>query len=200
MNDESDDSTLEEFGRLVLVAYRKVGDWEVAKDLAGDALLKMQRAKNQPLSEAHRSNWVRQVGENVATDYLRREKIISFVSLPEERYDLDDSDRIRGRAPLSVLADERMDPAIQVDEREDARVLLRAFSRLSMSDRETIKAIDDEVPASELRRMWCLTSSGVSERKRRARERFAELLREEGLPVSEYKSIKEKGQKNLDSS
>ncbi|MBJ7595544.1 MAG: sigma-70 family RNA polymerase sigma factor [Candidatus Dormibacteraeota bacterium] len=100
-----------EYGKVVGIAARVLGDRARAEDVAQDAFLALHR--RQCSEQAWAGGWVCAAAAHMALNTLR-------------------SDRRRGRREqLALAATEAVDPAVAVERADDGRLLRTALGRLS---------------------------------------------------------------------
>lgn len=138
--------------------YRLVGDADLAEDLTQETFVKAYRALGRlELGEdavARRRAWLYQIARNTATDHLRRQQRLSWLSL----------DAVRNRGVG--------DPAPSVVSREPIR---QALAALSDSQREVLMLFSQSgLKAKEVAGVLGISATAARKRRQRAREAFAE--------------------------
>lgn len=144
--------------------YRLVGDADLAEDLTQDTFIKAYRALGRleldDGSEARRRAWLYRIAHNAATDHLRRQARLRWLSL----------DAVRHRG----VADP--DPAFLSGE-----PVRQALANLSREQREVLLLFSQaELDASEVGEVLGITPEAARKRRQRAREAFEAAYRAQG--------------------
>ena len=115
-------------GRVLSLAYRMLGDWDHAEDIAQEAFLRIYRSAGRYRGKSLVSTWLYRITVNLCLDHQRRRKAI----VPVE--DLDTiADNAARQDPLE--ADETAvavrQAVLDLNERQRTAVLLHRFEGLT---------------------------------------------------------------------
>ncbi len=147
--------------------YRLVGDVDVAEDLTQDTFIKAFRALERlelgEEAEPRRRAWLYRIAQNSATDHLRRQARLRWLSL--------DAVRHRGEG----------DPASRF---VAAEPVYQALDRLSAAHRDVLLLfVHAGLDANEVAEVLGITPEAARKRRQRAREAFEAIYRGQGGEV-----------------
>jgi RNA polymerase sigma-70 factor (ECF subfamily) len=162
--------------QLVNFAFRFVGDYDAADEVAQETFLRVYRNKHAYKPVAKFSTWIYTIASNLAKSEIRRRKRHSMFSLSgrsrgdeEKEVELpDESSRTDGEAERALLAELIQKALDSVPAKYKEIVILRYVQEMSY---EEISAITGLNPGT------------VKSRLNRARERLQKLLK--GVAVEE---------------
>lgn len=167
--------------RAVRVAYGMVGRWEDARDLSQDAYVKAYERLGQFDGRSGFYTWYYRILTNTCRDYLRRERLISFLPLihrrspdgPEQTHDLEDRS---GSA----------DPACSAQGRETLRGLREAVGHLPERQRAVfVLRYLEEMALAEIAASLELSVGTVKAHLWQATRKVREILRRGGIVMEE---------------
>lgn len=115
------------------IAYRMLGDYGIAEEVAQDVFLELFRALDRMESEAHLTFWLRRTATHRATDAIRRRKVRPEAAAEEWEESFDRAVFGSGRADEgSVQVSARLERALlTLPESQRAAVVLRYQEELS---------------------------------------------------------------------
>ncbi len=146
--------------------YRMVGNLEDARDLTQDTFLRAYRRRGDLRSKSSETSWLFAIASNLAMDYHRRRRLLSFIPLSRWK---------EGRR----LNDEGLEVAL--DERD---LVAQVIAQLPQGMLECLLLYEVEgLNSVELGDVLGISSQAVRQRLVRARRRFRQIylsLSEEG--------------------
>jgi|GEM_PF-1997778 len=150
--------------------YRLVGDADVAEDLTQETFIKaygaLDRLELDEDAEGRRRAWLYRIAHNTATDHLRRQSRLRWLSL----------DRLRSSGGG--------DPADHLAQREPVQ---RAMAELSDAQQEILYLFcTEELTAVEVADVLGISPAAARKRRQRAREAFEEAYA--GQNAAQYSS------------
>ena len=122
---------------LVNLAYRLVGNWETALDLAQDTFVRAYQALNSFDSSRRFSPWLYRIATNRCYDYLRQQRRRQAVSLEEvkgEAWNIDESSNPVQQAEQHDLAQAIEEAIAGLPPRYRTVVVLRYLEGMSYQD------------------------------------------------------------------
>lgn len=156
---------------IVNLAYRLVGDWETALDLAQDTFVRAYQALNTFDSTRRFSPWLYRIATNRCYDHLRQQG------------------RRRESVPLEAVAEEKIrsrnklgDPAWQTEQRDLRRIVEEAIAGLPVRYRTVVvlRYLED-MSYQEIAEALDLPIGTVKSHLYRARELLRQTLSEKGI-------------------
>ena len=157
--------------KIVSTAYRVVGDYAKAEDVAQETFLRVHRNAARYRSIARFSTWIYTIALNVARNELRNTKRKRLVSL-EAFGSATDSDQGTYDIP-----DESARPDEDASNRELNEIFHRTLKRLPERYRTVLVLRDvQELTYEEIAEILKVPKGTVKSRMNRARQKFKELV------------------------
>ena len=157
--------------KLVSTAYRVVGDYAKAEDIAQETFLRVHRNAHRYRSIARFSTWIYTIALNVARNELRNTKRKRLVSL--EAFGRD-SETDQGTYDIP---DESSRPDEEAENRDLRRVFEAAIQKLPERYRSVIILRDVQgLSYEEIAQILKVPKGTVKSRMNRARQKFKELI------------------------
>ncbi|MBN1825894.1 MAG: sigma-70 family RNA polymerase sigma factor [Candidatus Eisenbacteria bacterium] len=157
--------------KIVSTAYRVVGDYAKAEDVAQETFLRVHRNAARYRSIARFSTWIYTIALNVARNELRNTKRKRLVSL-DGFGAATDSDQGTYDIP-----DESSRPDDDASDRELNEIIHRTLKRLPVRYRTVLVLRDvQELTYEEIAEILKVPKGTVKSRMNRARQKFKELV------------------------
>lgn len=156
--------------KIFNLAYRTVGNYDDANDLAQEALIRIFKSIANFKEQSTFSTWVYRITTNVCLDYIRKEKNRRVLSLDEEIH-VEDGEMKRQIMSDDLLPDE-------IAEREELRsIVSSAIDSLSEEQRLVISLRDIQgLTYEEIAVVLDCPSGTVKSRINRARQALKNVL------------------------
>jgi len=157
--------------KLVSTAYRVVGDYAKAEDIAQETFLRVHRNAHRYRSIARFSTWIYTIALNVARNELRNTKRKRLVSLEAFGRDSETDQETYD------IPDESSRPDEEAENRDLRRVFEAAIQKLPERYRSVIILRDVQgLSYEEIAQILKVPKGTVKSRMNRARQKFKELI------------------------
>lgn len=150
--------------QIFTLIFRMVNDYHVAEDLAQETFIKAYTSLKKYKIEYSFYNWLYTIALNLTRNYLKRRKIIGFVSFN------------KGDADLPIASNEDVEESVERDmESEKLRMTLE---KLPIKYREVlILRIAEEMSYDEISKVLKIPIGTVETRIHRAKEKLKKMLK-----------------------
>lgn len=157
--------------KIISTAYRVLGDYAKAEDIAQETFLRVHRNADRYRSIAKFSTWIYTIALNVARNELRNTKRKRLVSL-----DAFGSDG-ENEPTTYEIPDESAPPDQEIENRELRAIFDEAIQKLPARYRTVFVLRDvDDLSYEEIAEILKVPKGTVKSRINRARQRFRELI------------------------
>lgn len=102
------------------IAWRMLGNEEDAKDATQETMIKVFKGLEKFKENSEFSTWLYSITVNTCRDQLRKRKKVMTLSV-------DDTEE---KVPLQLVADEASDPAVRLEQKEVAGLLMSALEKI----------------------------------------------------------------------
>ena len=102
------------------IAWRMLGNEEDAKDATQETMIKVFKGLEKFKENSEFSTWLYSITVNTCRDQLRKRKKVMTLSV-------DDTEE---KVPLQLVADETSDPAVRLEQKEVAGLLMSALEKI----------------------------------------------------------------------
>jgi len=166
--------------RVFNIAYRIIGSYDDANELAQEVFIKVYRSLSQFKGRSSFSTWIYSITKNVCYDELRKRKNKKVVYIDEDiKYDNNEIQR--------QVEDGRPQPDEIAEKNEIKRIVHEAIMELSYEHREAIVLRDIQgFSYEEISKLLKCPEGTVKSRINRARRSLKNILKKNEELLNEY--------------